>query len=221
MPCRRLPQTVKGPDGDHDLNSGRNTRGREVRVQADAALALAEAALDVSPVAGHTHDFYRYPARFSPRFVRKAIETFTDPGDVVIDPFMGGGTTAVEGFALARRVVGTDISSLACFVADVKTTLLTPSNMNSIREWFVGLPPMLNLRRKMANPDSSIERDLCRNIAGRRTWPIRKAIRLAIAQLHLLASGRQRRLARCVLLKTGQWALDGRLMPRRPGEQIG
>jgi hypothetical protein len=32
-----------------------------------------------SPVGGLTHDFYRYPARFSPQFARKAIELFTHP----------------------------------------------------------------------------------------------------------------------------------------------
>ena len=32
--------------------------------------ALAEAAADHKPVSGWTHNFYRYPARFSPQFVR-------------------------------------------------------------------------------------------------------------------------------------------------------
>ena len=38
---------------------------------------LAEAAHDQSRVKGLTHEFYRYPARFSPTFVRGAIEAFT------------------------------------------------------------------------------------------------------------------------------------------------
>jgi hypothetical protein len=53
-------------------------------------------------VSGLTHDLYRYPARFSPLFARAAIETFTEPGDTVLDPFAGGSTTLVE--ALASRV---------------------------------------------------------------------------------------------------------------------
>ena len=47
-------------------------------------------------VAGLTHAFYKYPARFSPRFARAAIQAFTSPGDFVLDPFMGGATTIVE-----------------------------------------------------------------------------------------------------------------------------
>jgi hypothetical protein len=34
-------------------------------------------------VSGLTHDFYRYPARFSPLFARAAIEAFSKPGDTL------------------------------------------------------------------------------------------------------------------------------------------
>jgi tRNA G10 N-methylase Trm11 len=61
--------------------------------------ALAEAARCREPVVGLTHNFYRYPARFSPQFARAAVATFTEPGDTVLDPFMGGGTSAVETLA--------------------------------------------------------------------------------------------------------------------------
>ena len=72
---------------------------------------------DKNNVKGFTHDFYNYPARFSPKFVRKAIQTFTKPDDLVIDPFMGGGTTLVEAKLLNRNSIGFDISSLATFIA--------------------------------------------------------------------------------------------------------
>src|SRR5687768_8606285 len=75
-------------------------------------------------VSGFTHNFYRYPARFSPQFARGAIQAFTKPGDVVCDPFMGGATTLVEARALGRHAVGCDISSLSAFLGRVKTTPL-------------------------------------------------------------------------------------------------
>ncbi len=53
---------------------------------------------------GLTHGFYRYPARFSPQFARSAIEAFTEPLDTVLDPFMGGGTSAVEALGLGASV---------------------------------------------------------------------------------------------------------------------
>lgn len=72
------------------------------------------------PVAGLTHGFYRYPARFSPRFTRATIEAFTRPGDVVYDPFMGSGTTLVEATALGRKAIGSDINSLGVFLSRVR-----------------------------------------------------------------------------------------------------
>ena len=41
------------------------------------------------------------------------VEAFTKPGDLVIDPFLGGGTTAVVCKALGRRFVGCDIDAAA------------------------------------------------------------------------------------------------------------
>lgn len=53
-------------------------------------VGFVEAVHTREPVAGLSHGFYRYPARFSPLFARAAIETFTKPGDMIFDPFMGG-----------------------------------------------------------------------------------------------------------------------------------
>src|SRR5262249_22014128 len=97
------------------------------------------------PVAGYTHRFYRYPARFSPLFARAAIEKFTNPGDTVLDPFMGGGTTLVEALALGRNAVGSDINSLASFVAKFKTTTLSENDLADIVEWSDQLPDALNI----------------------------------------------------------------------------
>ena len=61
---------------------------------------LVTAVSNRDKVTGAPHDFYRYPARFSPIFAREAIKTFTRPGDFVLDPFCGGGTTLVEALSL-------------------------------------------------------------------------------------------------------------------------
>ena len=67
--------------------------------------ALIAGARDLEPVRGLTHGFYKYPARFSPAFVRAVINTFTQPGDLVLDNHVGGGTTLVEAlaFGTSRR----------------------------------------------------------------------------------------------------------------------
>ena len=80
----------------------RSPRHRYLRVSAETQAALIAGACDAEPVKGLTHGFYKYPARFSPQFVRAAIEAFTRKRDLVLDPHVGGGTTLVEARALGR-----------------------------------------------------------------------------------------------------------------------
>src|SRR5674476_612684 len=108
------------------------TIGEIVQGRPEDLTKLVEAACDASPIAGLTHNFYRYPARFSPKLVRAAIDAFTEPGDLVLDPFVGGGTTLVEAMASGRHAVGTDISSLATFVSEVKTTLYSDAELDRL-----------------------------------------------------------------------------------------
>src|SRR5262245_52523619 len=88
------------------------------------------------PVQGYTHNFYRYPARFSPEFARAVISEFSAPNSYIIDPFMGGGTSIVEALPLRRFVIGIDVNPLAHFVSDVKTTPLSSNDVQTIRTWF-------------------------------------------------------------------------------------
>ena len=53
---------------------------------------------------------YKHPAVFPNQFARDFIETFTNPGDLVLDPFSGSGTTAIEAYKLYRFYAGIDIS---------------------------------------------------------------------------------------------------------------
>ena len=45
--------------------------------------------------------------------IAQLVEAFTNPGDIVIDPFLGGGTTAVVCRDLGRRFLGCDIDTAA------------------------------------------------------------------------------------------------------------
>src|SRR6266567_1634070 len=171
---------------------------------------LVKAIGNAHPVDGLTHAFYRYPARFSPIFARAVLETFTKPGDVVLDPFMGGGTTLVEARALGRIAMGLDINSLAVFVTRAKTTLLNDADVDSLREWGRLVTEALNLRNPVEYANRWIAAGYHTNMGGRTIWPVRKTIALALDSLQCLQNGRQKRIARIVVLKTGQWALDCR-----------
>lgn len=174
------------------------------------AAALIKGVGDRSPVSGLTHTFYNYPARFSPLFARATINAFTQPDDLVFDPFMGGGTSLVEACSLHRYSIGTDISSLATFISEVKTTVLSDYDVESLRGWGEETVQNLNLHRVPIRPFEWIELGYQKNINDKHTWPIRKIIELALAQLDGLNRIRQRQFARCAILKTAQWALDRR-----------
>lgn len=180
-------------------------------VGADALGRFLDAVRSVETVSGLTHSFYRYPARFSPEFARAAIELFTQPGDTVFDPFMGGGTTLVEACGAGRNAIGTDISSLAVFVSQVKTTPLSDSDTAVIWKWAEALPAALKLNNASTPPTRWLSEGYLRNITGRETWRIRKSIELSLSALGGLPTDRQRRFSRCAVLRTGQWALDCRL----------
>jgi len=169
-----------------------------------------EAVHSCEPVTGYTHDFYRYPARFSPLVIREAIRIFTEPGETVLDPFMGGGTSIVEAHLLGRKAVGSDINGLAVFLAKVKTTLMSDCDLGQIHRWAKSLNGELNLRNVVGRDVEWIETGYQRNIGTKNTWPIRKLLELALGTLDNLQNRRQRQFARCVLLKSGQWALDCR-----------
>ncbi len=69
-----------------------------------------------------SHNFHSFPAKFPPQLPRKFIEELTKPGDVVLDPMMGSGTTMLETYLAQRRAIGFDIDPLALMIGKVKVT---------------------------------------------------------------------------------------------------
>jgi hypothetical protein len=171
---------------------------------------LLEGIYSEDPVVGLTHNFYRYPARFSPLFTRAAIDAFTSKNDVVFDPFMGGGTTLVEASAMGRKAIGTDLNSLAVFLAQVKTTLLSRGQRRNLGLWAERTSRKLSVWAPAKRAIEWAELGYQRNMNTRETWRVRKLIELALHDAETLATLDERRFARCIVLKTAQWALDCR-----------
>ena len=60
-----------------------------------------------------THWFYPYKGKFHPQMARALLNIMQlNPGNTVLDPFIGSGTTAVEAQLLGLRCIGVDISPL-------------------------------------------------------------------------------------------------------------
>jgi len=171
---------------------------------------LAVAAADRAPVSGATHTFYRYPARFSPRFASAAIEGFTRTGDVVLDPYMGGGTSIVEGMRLGRVMLGNDLNSLALFVTRVKITTLSTREITDIKRWAEQRIGGFGYRVPRRNVAALLDSPKLRNMNLPRARFIKKIMAAAISASNDLNTLRAREFVRCAILRTGQWALDGR-----------
>ncbi len=58
-----------------------------------------------------------HPAPFPVELPRRLILLYTEPGDVVLDPFMGSGSTAIAAVLTGRRYVGYEISPQYCELA--------------------------------------------------------------------------------------------------------
>jgi hypothetical protein len=69
-----------------------------------------------------THWFYPYKGKFHPQMIRALLGIIgLRPGDRVLDPFIGSGTTAVEAQLLGIDSVGVDVSPLCALISRVKT----------------------------------------------------------------------------------------------------
>jgi len=78
---------------------------------------------------GPMYSMHKYWSKKSPQVVSSYIERYTEPGDIVLDPFCGSGITACEAVRLGRRAIAIDLNPVATFIA--KTTL-TPVNLSRL-----------------------------------------------------------------------------------------
>ncbi len=116
-----------------------------------------------------THGYHRYPAKFIPQIVAPLIEKFSKPGDIVVDPFAGCGTTLVESKLLNRKSYGTDVNPVACLITKAKITPIDPESIvksyNKLKnslvlydESHVEIPSMLNEKLRYWFKDQEIKK---------------------------------------------------------------
>ncbi len=76
-----------------------------------------------------SHGYHRYPAKFIPQIVSRLVEKYSKKEDLVLDPFVGSGTTLLEAKVMGRKAVGLDINPVATLISQTKITPIEPSKL--------------------------------------------------------------------------------------------
>lgn len=75
-----------------------------------------------------THSVHPYPAKFIPQIPESIMLELAKPGQTVLDPFCGSGTTLIEALRMGCNAIGIDANPLACLISRAKTYKLTEDN---------------------------------------------------------------------------------------------
>jgi len=112
------------------------------------------------------HRWFKYPAGYSYRFIEEKVKEYSlGHGDVVLDPFVGSGTTCIEAMKMGIPSVGVEMHPLVAWVARVKTNwdidpkelkargddLLARLDTSSLKPSSDGLPALV---RKCYSPEN-------------------------------------------------------------------
>ncbi|CUU04030.1 DNA methylase [Armatimonadetes bacterium GBS] len=73
------------------------------------------------------HNLAEYPTKILPQVMGAFVERLSEPNELVVDPFAGGGTVAVECALRGRRSINIDINPQALAVAQKKLKALVGS----------------------------------------------------------------------------------------------
>ena len=71
----------------------------------------------------HVHRLHPYLGKFIPQLVEVFLRKFFSPGQTVLDPFMGSGTTLVQANELGIHSIGCDISAFNVLLCRTKTAI--------------------------------------------------------------------------------------------------
>lgn len=101
------------------------------------------------------HSLCPYFAMFPEEFVREHVGAHTKPGEHILDPFSGRGTTILESLLLGRNAVAVDVNPVAYCISKAKAELPSlkrvQTRLDKLKAEWVGANrvPLLQLRDQM------------------------------------------------------------------------
>lgn len=82
------------------------------------------------------YTMHKYFARRPWNVFNELVANYSFPGDIVLDPFCGGGVTVVESLKLHRKAIGIDVNPLAAYVTEMECRVL---NIDAFQQAFASL----------------------------------------------------------------------------------
>jgi hypothetical protein len=92
----------------------------------DLALSWSEHDLPERVRTKHVHRLHPYLGKFIPQLVEELLARYFRPGQHVLDPFAGSGTTLVQALESGLDATGVDVAAFNCLLMDVKTRSYNP-----------------------------------------------------------------------------------------------
>ena len=120
----------------------------ELYATLDLDLSWSEAELRERERTKHVHRLHPYHGKFIPQLVEVLLDRYFAPGDHVLDPFAGSGTTLVQALESGLDATGVDIAAFNCLLMRVKTAAYDLPELGEELRSAYGRIESLGLRRR-------------------------------------------------------------------------
>jgi modification methylase len=115
-------QPAGGHAGRHRSHGGRHRTDAAFPAEALSVWTTAQASGPVQRRGRYLPESTAHPARMLPAIAAHAVHAYTTPGDLVLDPMCGIGTTLVEAIHAGRDAIGVEYEPRWSNVADANIT---------------------------------------------------------------------------------------------------
>jgi DNA methylase len=116
----------------------------------DLELSWSERALPEHVRTKHVHRLHPYHGKFIPQLVEVLLGRYFVPGEHVLDPFAGSGTTLVQALESGLDGTGVDVAAFNCLLMRVKTAPYDLAELGGELEDVHGRVESLGTRRRRA-----------------------------------------------------------------------
>lgn len=117
-----------------------------------------------------THNIHRYSGKFIPQIAGKAIELLTNPQDLILDSYMGSGTTLLEAALRGRNSIGVDLNPLAVLISKVKTTVVTSDDLTELSDLLIPFVSRMTSDGQISLLEEPFDEELCNSQFENNSW---------------------------------------------------